>query len=576
MQAVVRALLVALCVGGASFALAKLDLWGANSNSGRASDNIVQRLGASHYPSLRPGETGRTRDLERTPQVRIVYLGDGTMQAMPPYDWGGAFPTVAQQTVMISDIVAPGSLAAEFDDGDDGKSLPARRAPRVVFLDMFYFGYGVDAKGIAASEYGGLVQTIADATRAETWASKPVCRQSPLLKLVCIVKAGGVAVIVGAPSATGPRTPVQSALDWVTLVAPVETHVTNYPLTFAGGSPQISPALAMYVAACLYENDKSLGKADRFCGDKTLSDAWNAVTDTGEKIDNPAPFNRERPPIDVVWGARTPQELSRLETIEGCHKIGVGAAYLNASLRNVKTGGGGAYQACPYTVGVAYENVVNSLSSSRKRLGDLLSDNIVLVGSQMSNSGDWIVSPVQGPTPGVHYHAMALANLLDWGFDYRRSSIGFVDGDLVEAVLVTVLSFISLILLMQRNEAYATWSLRRWRRLPARIYGPTYLAMLLSAAVIVGLVVYLCAGWHLIPLNWSAVLALVWLHGAFSAHDAIKQDVGQTLEAHAWGKWLLDARRRVAVFFDFSGERLPRRRPPAAPPTDPPNPDAGE
>lgn len=562
MQPVVRALLVALCVGGLSLALAKLDLWGANSGSGRSSDNIVQRLGASHYPTSRFGEQVRTPDLVRKPQARIVYLGDNTMAALQPYGWVGAFPTVDQQAVMVSDIAAPASLDAANDQGDDAARLPSRRAPRVVFLDLFYFGYGLDAQEIAAQraakrDYGALIDAVAEATKASAWADKPVCRQGALLKLACMVQAKGVAVIVGTPSAAAARTPVQVALDQVALVAPVETHVTRYALTFDGAPAQISPALAMYAAACFSEADR--------CGEPLFARAWAAVQGDGRAIADPSAFNGKLEAVDVVWGARPPENLSRIESITGCRKIGVFDAWFNAIWRNVKTGGGGDQQACPYTVGVAYENLVNRLAARRDSLADLLSDNIILVGSQMSNSGDWMTSPVQGPVPGVHYHAMALANLLDWGLaGHRRDSIGFVDGDVIEAALVAVLSFMSLIFLMFRNEIYAKRGRGPSGRLSARVYVPIYALMLAPAAVIVGLIVYICAVGHRMPLNWFAVLGLVWLHGAFSAHEAIRQDFGQTLKAQGWAAPLFAVRRRIMEFLDFSETRLPIARPPLA------------
>jgi hypothetical protein len=285
------------------------------------------------------------------------------------------------------------------------------------------------------------------------------------------------------------------------------------------------------------------------------------VQGDGRAVSDPEAFNGALTPVDVVWGARSPQDLSRIEGIIGCRKIGVLDAWLNAVWRNVKTGGGGAQQACPYTAGVAYENLVNRLSAKRESLADLLSDNIILVGSQMSNSGDWITSPVQGPVPGVHYHAMALANLLDWGLaGYRRASLGMVDGDVIEAGLVAILSFMSLIFLMVRNEIEAKAHRKSSDRLSARIYLPIYALMLFPAAVIVGLTVYICAVGHLMPLNWFAVLGLVWLHGAFSAHKAIAKDVGHTLRAHRWGKPVLAARDGILAFFEFNDARLPIRR----------------
>lgn len=49
----------------------------------------------------------------------------------------------------------------------------------------------------------------------------------------------------------------------------------------------------------------------------------------------------------------------------------------------------------------------------------LLRDKYVLVGAKVGGFNDWINSPVQGPLPGVHLHAMALDNLLTLGNAYK-------------------------------------------------------------------------------------------------------------------------------------------------------------
>ena len=451
MKPIWRALLVALFLGAMGYGVAKLNLWGAQASSQRGSDSIVQRLFADRYPTHRPGERVRTADPNAAPRVRIVYLGDATMPAMRPWGWVGAFPSVGQQAQMLSDLAAP----------------PGLRPPRAVFLDMLYYGHGLDAAATAAQQladedYGALINAAGRASHAAAWRDRPICRDTPLLKIACMIRAGGVAVVIGKASAAEALTPVQQALDEVALLAPVEAALSSYPLTFDGlaGSDarQISPAMALYAAACFGELDQ--------CGEPVLKAAWQAAQ--GTEADTAA-FDAEREPMDVVWGARDPAALSDAERIGDCQDVGLVGAYLDALIWRPKPGGGGRGQACPYTPSAAYEAVVGRLATDRPRLERLLSDNVVLVGSQMAGSGDWIASPVQGPIPGVHYHAMALANLLDWGLGgYRRESLGGVDADLVEAVLVALLSFVSLVLLMIRNDQWAKAEAVAPHRLNAR------------------------------------------------------------------------------------------------------------
>lgn len=49
----------------------------------------------------------------------------------------------------------------------------------------------------------------------------------------------------------------------------------------------------------------------------------------------------------------------------------------------------------------------------------LIHDKYVLVGAKVGGFNDWINSPIQGPLPGIHLHAMALDNLMTFRDSYK-------------------------------------------------------------------------------------------------------------------------------------------------------------
>ena len=75
----------------------------------------------------------------------------------------------------------------------------------------------------------------------------------------------------------------------------------------------------------------------------------------------------------------------------------------------------GARQECPYALTLGYDRMVAGLGLQSSDLQRLLAGKLVMVGGQFRASNDWVESPVQGEAPGVHYHAMALDNLIEDG-----------------------------------------------------------------------------------------------------------------------------------------------------------------
>ena len=119
-------------------------------------------------------------------------------------------------------------------------------------------------------------------------------------------------------------------------------------------------------------------------------------------------------------------------------------------------------------------------------LARVLAGRLVMVGGQFRASNDWVESPVQGEAPGVHYHAMALDNLVEDGANYRRNGNMMFDSDLLKSMLIAALAFFGIMGVMARNSlldhAIAT---RMEPRLRAMIYGPLYLVIFGASIAVV-------------------------------------------------------------------------------------------
>lgn len=55
-----------------------------------------------------------------------------------------------------------------------------------------------------------------------------------------------------------------------------------------------------------------------------------------------------------------------------------------------------------------------------KHINDMIKDRIVLIGTQIDATNDYILSPVNDNVPGVYLHAMALDNYLNYGQNYYK------------------------------------------------------------------------------------------------------------------------------------------------------------
>src|SRR5699024_3682148 len=117
----------------------------------------------------------------------------------------------------------------------------------------------------------------------------------------------------------------------------------------------------------------------------------------------------------------------------------------------------------------------------------LLSRRLVMVGGHFRASNDWVESPVHGQVPGVHYHAMALDNLIEDGPDYRRNANAMLDSDFLKSLLVFCLAVCGVLAVMLRNSLLDS-AIERGvdTRLRAAVYGLLYLVLLIASLGVVG------------------------------------------------------------------------------------------
>ncbi|MFC5512797.1 CHASE2 domain-containing protein [Massilia jejuensis] len=128
---------------------------------------------------------------------------------------------------------------------------------------------------------------------------------------------------------------------------------------------------------------------------------------------------------------------------------------------------------CPYHHTLSMEQV-GALPDNQ--LAAALKDRYVMVGANIPGHNDFARSPVHGLVPGVHYHAMALDNLLSYGARYKLNQEWNIEG-------LTTLSWPGLLTVLAVLAVHWLWSWllakvtagKRWQALASRQAGPRWL-----------------------------------------------------------------------------------------------------
>ncbi|MBA3810331.1 MAG: hypothetical protein H0X27_01570 [Caulobacteraceae bacterium] len=277
---VMKALLVSLVLAVSAYAVAKINLFGFEAASDRLADQVYQRITAADYGKGRRGQRA----------VRVIYLDETSIEAMKGYGWRRFPPTYDQQWTMLDDLMTVGGAP-----------------PSAMYVDFVYMGQGGTSDGFPTFLNG-----LAAATRARAWADKPGCLADPLVKIACVLAAGGTPIILAKPSPSDLDlfTDIQRGLDAVAILAPAMVRLEAYPLITDYGFDKakaarlgvrgfdISPAMGLYAAWCLRRGDH--------CGEavfeRLASRAREALAGRpGRAPDLSQVFDA---PLDVVWGSR--------------------------------------------------------------------------------------------------------------------------------------------------------------------------------------------------------------------------------------------------------------------------------
>ncbi len=544
---VLKAVFISLVLALSAYGVAKLNLFGLESASDRVADAVYQRITAADYGAARAGQRA----------ISVIALDDTSLEAMKGYGWTRFPPTYDQQWTMLDDLMNVGGAP-----------------PSAMFVDFVYMGQGAPGDG-----FDTFLSGVAAATRAAIWSAKPGCLSDPLVKIACIVGAGGTPMIFAKPSPgdLGVFPDVERRLDGVAVLAPALVGQTAYPLiTDYGFDPakatrlgvrafDISPAMAMYAAYCLRRRDA--------CGVASILDLRNRAARalqglTSPPVDVNADFDA---PMDVVWGSRPDRDyLAITRAVSGanapCRAAGSGwRARLAEQMMGLRAPGAGARQECPYTLTLGYDRIVAGRGLEQKDLARVLAGRLVMVGGEFHASSDWVESPVHGQVPGIQYHAMALDNLIEYGDDYRRNAQAMFDSDLLKCLLVAALAFCGILAVMVRNSlldhAVAT---RGETRLHPKVYAPLYLALFTASFGIVLFATWLGVTYaHRSPINWIGISACALGFLFYATRQILPADIGGSIEHIAFVRHFLAAGRLWRKAMKFEEDRL-LRKPPAS------------
>lgn len=549
---VVKALLISFVLAASAYGLAKLNMFGLEGLSDRLADGVYQRITAADYGKDRQGQQA----------VSVVYLDEAGVDNLKGFGWTRFPPTYEQQWTMLDDVLQAGGAP-----------------PAGVFVDFVYLGQGGPNEGFETFRNG-----IAAATKADAWKDKPGCTADPLMKISCIVAAGGVPMIFARPAASDLDlfTDVQKAMDEVSVLAPALVRQEAYPVIthYPDMTPaqmkalgvhgfDVSPAAAMYVAYCMHHDG---------CGSKVLLDLRNEgrLALAGKPVAPPDVSKTFDYPLDVVWGSRPDPDYLRItKAVSGqspaCRGTSSGLiGRFWEQFQAARGPGAGARQECPYTLGLGYDRMVAGVGLQAEDLQKLLAGRMVMVGGQFRASNDWVDSPVHGQAPGVYFHAMALDNLIEAGADYRRNtdySGALFDSDLLKAVLIFGLAFLGVIGVMIRNSLHdRAVETSMPPRLRVQIYLPLYLCLFMACVGVIAVATQLGVHWgRRAPINWIGIGFVSVGFLCYAVRETLPADICGSLEELPIARKILRLLGQCNSYLKFEEERLLPPRPKPAP-----------
>ena len=166
----------------------------------------------------------------------------------------------------------------------------------------------------------------------------------------------------------------------------------------------------------------------------------------------------QEPPIAIQWGLNLAPEQIRIADIAHCStSSGVILNFVKQLSQAIFWKLGDSAQArCPYSLTLSASDLEVSTPEDRALLAQLLRDRLVLVGANITSTGDLVQSPVHGKIPGIYLHAMALDNLITLGMRYDREPANLLNFEVswLDLIEIALLGLIALLKAMhERNLA---------------------------------------------------------------------------------------------------------------------------
>lgn len=216
------------------------------------------------------------------------------------------------------------------------------------------------------------------------------------------------------------------------------------------------------------------------------------------------------PPITVIWGKDTAakynaQEQNALGCLRDTSQLEYQAAILTEAFLGPLTFSEMWHQPnrCYFHDDYSARQFLNEYNSGR--VYDALEGRVVIVGANMGGNSDIHVSPVQGPVPGAHLHAMALDNLLVYGSDYLRDP-NYWFGANLSTVFEILLIGLTLLFVHQEKERPL------YRRSPWPIKAIYMTIVFIGLMLVLLLLIWLMLSvGRFVPVNWTALCSIALL-----------------------------------------------------------------
>jgi hypothetical protein len=220
----------------------------------------------------------------------------------------------------------------------------------------------------------------------------------------------------------------------------------------------------------------------------------------------------QEPPIAIQWGLELAPEQKRIADIAHCS---IPSGFIVEAAKQLMQAifwklGDSAQARCPYSFTLSASDLEVSTAEDRALLAELLHDRLVLVGANITSTGDLVQSPVHGKIPGIYLHAMALDNLITRGMDYDREPANLLNVEVnwLDLVEIALLGLIALLKALRErreiNKRAAPFGRGWWRNHFFHSPYPSWL-MVMSVLAIV------CFTLHLNNITPVNVLGIVLL-----------------------------------------------------------------